>query len=90
MASYPYNLPDGHNAKKCTRCTKNIHCEGDHRCVFRPGEKSRTIRCQCECNEYGQVQLRKGHTVLTREMVLGARKSFNAYWKARGINRGRA
>jgi hypothetical protein len=90
-----YSYENGDPRMKCERCTKvdlpgskpaGRHCGGDHRSVFRPGEKSRTIRCRCDCNDNGQVQARKGHTRLTREMFDNTRRDYIRYWRAHGKN----
>jgi hypothetical protein len=76
--------------KQCRRCSfadKHIapehHCNGDHRSVLRPGEKSETIRCLCSCNDYGKVQVKKGHRSLTRKMTDTSIRDFKRFWKGK-------
>ena len=81
------------NRDKCHRCSYGRHswlavehCNGDHRSVLRPGEKSAVIRCKCSCNDYGQVQAKKGHTKFTMTMSKNAMRDYRKYW---GGKRGR-
>jgi len=74
------------NRDKCYRCGNSYaveHCDGDHRSVVRPGEKARVIRCKCSCNNYGEIQAKKGHTSFTMAMSLNAMRDYRKYWKGK-------